>query len=112
LECFLAATNAGVEADIIASLSHSVPGLDWPEIVEYNLERMANHGIRRAHEMEEVAETLQELGVEPFVTEGTIKRQYQMGELGKVSPLKEAVPQGRVAMLRAIASALKSKQPH
>jgi 3-hydroxyisobutyrate dehydrogenase-like beta-hydroxyacid dehydrogenase len=108
LECFLAATNAGVENDIITSLSHSFPGLDWPKIVEYNLERMANHGIRRAHEMEEVADTLRELGVEPFVTEGTIKWQYQMGNLGKASPLKEAVPQGRVAMLRAIAAALES----
>jgi 3-hydroxyisobutyrate dehydrogenase-like beta-hydroxyacid dehydrogenase len=113
LECFLAASEAGVEDQIIASLSHSFPGLDWPKIVEYNLERMANHGIRRAHEMEEVADTLRELGVEPHMTAGTIKRQYEMGEWGKVNPLKGAVPQGRVAMLRAIAAITKAnKQPH
>jgi len=105
LECFLAARVAGVEEQIVASLSKSFPGLDWPQMVEYNLERMANHGTRRAHEMEEVAETLRELGVAPHMTEGTIKRQYQMGELGKASPLKEAVPRGRDAMLEAIAHA-------
>jgi hypothetical protein len=74
-------------------------------MVEYNLERMANHGTRRAHEMEEVADTLRELGVEPHITAGTIKRQYEMGDLGKASPLKEAVPQGRIPMLDAIAAA-------
>ncbi len=113
LECFLAATNAGVEDQVIASLSHTYPGLDWPKTVEYNLERMANHGVRRAHEMEEVTDTLRELGVEPYLTAGTIKRQYEMGRLGKQNPLKDAVPQGRVAMLRAIAAASKSGgQPH
>jgi 3-hydroxyisobutyrate dehydrogenase-like beta-hydroxyacid dehydrogenase len=56
-ECFLAATRAGVEPQIIASLSKSFPTLDWSRIVAYNLERMANHGTRRAAEMEEVADT-------------------------------------------------------
>src|ERR1700761_2060400 len=43
-----AAPRAGVEPQIITSLSKSFPGLDWPKIVAYNLERMANHGTRRA----------------------------------------------------------------
>ena len=72
LECFLAARRTGVEDQIIASLSTSYPGLDWPKLAEYNLERMANHGIRRAHEMEEVADTLRELGIDPHMTAGTI----------------------------------------
>ena len=101
-ECFLAATRAGVEPQIFASLGKSFPGLDWPEMVEYNLERMANHGIRRAHEMEEVAETLQELGIEPHMTTGTIARQYQMGELGKHEPMRSSIDKGRLAMLEAI----------
>jgi 3-hydroxyisobutyrate dehydrogenase-like beta-hydroxyacid dehydrogenase len=110
-ECFLAARRAGVEEQIFASLSKSFPGLDWPTMVEYNLERMANHGIRRAHEMEEVADTLRELGVDPHITAGTIKRQYEMGELGKTSPLKDAVPQGRAAMLDAFATATIKRDP-
>ena len=110
LECFLAARRTGVEDEIIASLSKSYPGLDWPKLVEYNLERMANHGIRRAHEMEEVADTLQELGIDPHMTAGTIRRQLEMGELGKREPLKSAVPDGRVAMLDAVGRALIDKK--
>jgi 3-hydroxyisobutyrate dehydrogenase-like beta-hydroxyacid dehydrogenase len=102
LECFLAAHRAGVEPQIFQSLAHSFPGPDWPQMVEYNLERMANHGTRRAHEMEEVADTLRELGVAPHMTAGTIKRQSEMGDWGKVAPLKDAVEKGRVAMLDAI----------
>lgn len=104
LECFLAARVAGVEDQVVASLTQSYPGMDWNKATEYNLERMANHGIRRAHEMEEVADTLRELGVDPHITAGTIRRQYEMGEWGKISPLKEAIPQGRAAMLDAIAA--------
>ncbi|HBC17151.1 MAG TPA: NAD(P)-dependent oxidoreductase, partial [Erythrobacter sp.] len=37
--------------------------------------RMATHGIRRAAEMEEAASTLQSLGVEPVMTQGTVRRQ-------------------------------------
>jgi 3-hydroxyisobutyrate dehydrogenase-like beta-hydroxyacid dehydrogenase len=106
LECFLAARRTGVEDQIIASLSKSYPGLDWPKLVKYNLERMANHGIRRAHEMEEVADTLHELGIDPHMTAGTIRRQLEMGELGKREPLKSAVPDGRSAMLDAVGRAL------
>ena len=110
LECFLAARRTGVEEEIIASLSKSYPGLDWPKLVEYNLERMANHGIRRAHEMEEVADTLHELGIDPHMTAGTIRRQLEMGELGKREPLKSAVPDGLVAMLDAVGRALIDKK--
>jgi 3-hydroxyisobutyrate dehydrogenase-like beta-hydroxyacid dehydrogenase len=111
-ECFLAATRAGVEPEIFASLSKSFPGLDWPEMVEYNLERMANHGIRRAHEMEEVADTLHELGIKPHMTTGTIQRQYEMGELGKTEPMKSAIAKGRLAMLDAIPRAQENKSEH
>lgn len=106
LECFLAARRAGVEEQIFASLGKSYPGFDWRQAVEYNLERMANHGIRRAHEMEEVADTLRELGIDPHMTSGTIRRQEEMGELGKREPVKSAVPQGRAAMLDAIGKVL------
>lgn len=106
LECFLAAARAGVEEQIIASLSKSYPGIDWPKTVEYNLERMASHGIRRAAEMEEVAETLRELGVEPHMATATVQRQRQMGEAGKLGAVKAALAQGRAVMLRAIGAAL------
>jgi 3-hydroxyisobutyrate dehydrogenase-like beta-hydroxyacid dehydrogenase len=112
LECFLAARRAGVEDQIFASLDKSYPGLDWRKQLEYNLERMANHGIRRAHEMEEVADTLRELGIDAHMTAGTIRRQQEMGDLGKREPLRSAVPQGRTAMLDAIGQALIDEKAH
>jgi 3-hydroxyisobutyrate dehydrogenase-like beta-hydroxyacid dehydrogenase len=102
LECFLAASRAGVEEQIVASLSKSYPGIDWPKVVAYNLERMASHGARRAAEMEEVADTLRELGVEPLMTAGTIARQREMGKVGKSEPVRATLAQGHKEILQAI----------
>ena len=102
LECFLAASRAGVVEQVAASLKNNYPTLDWDKISEYNIERMASHGIRRAAEMREVAETLRELGVEPLITERIIERQQQMGEIGRQPQVKDAVTKGRADMLAAI----------
>ena len=82
-ECFLAAERAGIVDEVAASLQNNYPTLDWNKVIEYNLERMASHGIRRADEMEQVAATLPELGIEPLMASATSTRQRQMGELGK-----------------------------
>lgn len=104
LECFLAAQRAGVADEVVASLSKSFPTLDWPTIIDYNLERMATHGIRRAAEMEEVAATLRELGVEPLMTRATAEREREMGMLGKQPAVGRAKTQGGAAMLDAISA--------
>lgn len=105
LECFLAAQRAGVVDQVASSLKNNYPTLDWNTISEYNIERMASHGIRRAAEMREVAETLRELGVAPLMTDGTIERQQQLGELGRQPQIKDAVTKGRDDMLAAISAA-------
>jgi 3-hydroxyisobutyrate dehydrogenase-like beta-hydroxyacid dehydrogenase len=112
LECFLAATRAGVEPQIMASLSKSFPTLDWPTMVEYNLERMASHGTRRAAEMEQVADTLRELGVDPHMANATVLRQRQMGDVGKREPVKSAKTRSGADMLQAISTALSSERKH
>ncbi len=86
LECFLAARTAGIEGDIQASLDAAFPGFDWGKRAPYMMERMATHGIRRAAEMDEVAQTLRDLGIAPHITERTVVRQREVGALGlKVS---------------------------
>lgn len=74
-EMMAAAEAAGVKDEVIASLDASEKAQGWGERAVYNRERMAVHGARRAAEMEESAATLRALGVEPVMTEGTIKRQ-------------------------------------
>jgi 3-hydroxyisobutyrate dehydrogenase-like beta-hydroxyacid dehydrogenase len=109
LECFLAASRAGVIDEVAVSMKNNYPGLDWAKIVPYNLERMASHGERRAAEMEEVADTLLELGVEPLMTTATVKRQREMGQIGKQQSVHTSLPQGRAAILNAISAAARDR---
>ncbi len=109
LECFLAAARAGVVDEVAASMKNNYPGLDWAKIVPYNLERMANHGERRAAEMEEVVDTLRELGVEPLMASATVKRQREMGQIGKQQSVQGVLTKDRTDMLNAISAAARDR---
>jgi len=109
LECFLAAARAGVVDEVAASMKNNYPDLDWSKVIPYNLERMARHGERRAAEMEEVAETLRELGVEPLMTSATIKRQREMGQLGTQAAVRGVLNKNRAALLNAISAAARDR---
>ena len=108
-ECFLAASRAGVLEEVTASMKNNYPSLDWVKIAEYNLERMASHGERRAAEMEKLAATLRELGLDPLMVNSTVKRQREMGALGKDGKVRAALKSGRAAMLEAISAAAKDR---
>lgn len=109
-EAFLAARKAGVEGELIATLTHTFPTLDWAALVDYNMERMATHGIRRAAEMREVCETLEELGVDPALTRGTVERQQRTGEARLREKLGGSVPRDRAAILDALAAQAKGRR--
>jgi 3-hydroxyisobutyrate dehydrogenase-like beta-hydroxyacid dehydrogenase len=106
-ECFLAAQRAGIVEEVTASLANNYPTLDWNKVIDYNLERMASHGIRRAEEMEQVALTLGELGIAPLMTQATVARQREMGALGKRDAVRAAMQEGGAALLDAINRAMK-----
>jgi 3-hydroxyisobutyrate dehydrogenase-like beta-hydroxyacid dehydrogenase len=108
-ECFLAAARAGVLNEVMASLKNNYPTLDWGQIADYNLERMASHGERRAAEMEESAATLRELGLDPLMAESTAERQREMGAIGKLETVRATLKSGRIAILDAINAAAKNK---
>lgn len=109
LECFLAAKRAGIVDEVAASLRNNYPTLDWGKVIEYNIERMASHGARRADEMDQVAETLRELGIDPLMTTATATRQREMGQIGKKVVVRKTLKEGRAAMLDAISAAAKSR---
>jgi 3-hydroxyisobutyrate dehydrogenase-like beta-hydroxyacid dehydrogenase len=102
LECFLAAHRAGIVDAVAESMKNNYPGIDFKQIADYNLERMGNHGERRAAEMEESCATLRELGLDPLMTESTVKRQREMGKFGKLDEVRETLDGDRHAMLAAI----------
>jgi 3-hydroxyisobutyrate dehydrogenase-like beta-hydroxyacid dehydrogenase len=108
-ECFLAADRAGVLEEVTASLKNNYPTLDWTKIADYNLERMASHGERRAAEMEESAATLRELGLDPLMVDSTVKRQREMGIVGKQEKVRETLKSGRAAILDAVNAVTKGR---
>src|SRR6187431_2758101 len=109
LECFLAASRAGIVDEVAASLKNNYPTLDWNKVIEYNIERMASHGVRRADEMDQVAETLRELGIDPLMASATSARQREMGQIGKEPAVRKTLKEGSAAMLDAISSAAKDR---
>jgi len=109
MECFVAASRAGIVDEVAASLKNNYPTLDWNRVIEYNLERMASHGVRRADEMDQVAETLRELGIDPLMATATATRQREMGQIGKEPAVRATLKQGRAAMLDAISAAAKDR---
>jgi 3-hydroxyisobutyrate dehydrogenase-like beta-hydroxyacid dehydrogenase len=109
LECFLAAKRYGIVDEVAASLKNNYPTLDWNKVIEYNIERMASHGVRRADEMDQVAATLRELGIEPLMASATSTRQREMGLIGKEPAVRKTLKEGRAAMLDAISAAAKDR---
>ena len=75
VECVLAATEFDADELVFASLNESFPGIDWKKLADYMTGRVVVHGERRAREMEEVAETLRAIGIDPIMAEATARRQ-------------------------------------
>jgi 3-hydroxyisobutyrate dehydrogenase-like beta-hydroxyacid dehydrogenase len=95
-ECALAAERAGVRDQVIASLDASWTEQGWSERFDYNVGRMMQHGERRAAELEEVAVTLADLGIDPAMTSAAAGLHRALGARG-LTP-----PEGLVAKLAAL----------
>ncbi|MFT7594568.1 MAG: 3-hydroxyisobutyrate dehydrogenase-like beta-hydroxyacid dehydrogenase [Paracoccaceae bacterium] len=80
-ECVLAGRRAGVDDVVLASLEQSHPGFGWTDRAAYNLERMMQHGQRRAAEMREVAQTVDDLGLNNAMSGAIVDWQQLIGDL-------------------------------
>lgn len=75
-ECLFAAREYGVEEDVLASLHASFPSLGWDGAFPgYLISRVAEHGVRRSEEMEEVVKTLRDAGGEGLMSQSTARVQ-------------------------------------
>ncbi|HEX5281953.1 MAG TPA: DUF1932 domain-containing protein [Micropepsaceae bacterium] len=74
-ESLVAARHYGVEKTVLDSLSDLLPVGDWEKIASYMVSRALEHGIRRAEEMRESAETVREAGIEPLMATATAERE-------------------------------------
>jgi 3-hydroxyisobutyrate dehydrogenase-like beta-hydroxyacid dehydrogenase len=102
-ECALGAGHYGADERVFASLDRSLPGLDWSRLAGYMMGRVIEHGERRAREMEEVAETLSEAGVEPIMTLAASRRQQWGAGLRLLEHFDGRLPQNYRELLQAIA---------
>jgi len=75
-ECLSSARRYGAEDEVLASLHKSFPSMGWDgALPHYLFSRVAEHGRRRAEEMEEVARTVRDVGVEPLMSEAIVRVQ-------------------------------------
>jgi 3-hydroxyisobutyrate dehydrogenase-like beta-hydroxyacid dehydrogenase len=80
-ECVLAGRKSGVDERVLASLEVTYPGFNFEDRAAYMLERMTEHGKRRAAEMKEVALTIEELGLPSDMARATVQWQQRIGDL-------------------------------
>jgi 3-hydroxyisobutyrate dehydrogenase-like beta-hydroxyacid dehydrogenase len=81
IESFTTARAYGVEDAVLASLKETFPGIDWEKQGAYFFQRVIEHGRRRSEEVREVAETVREIGLEPWSAQGTAERQAWVADL-------------------------------
>jgi 3-hydroxyisobutyrate dehydrogenase len=103
-ECVLGASEYGATAHVFASLQESYPGIDWQKLADYNINRLVVHGERRAREMEEVAETLREAGIDPIMAEATARRQDWGAKLGLKDQFPPEGPKTAADVLQVLAT--------
>lgn len=75
-ECLSTARQYGAEEMVLASLHKSFPGMGWnARQPHYLISRVAEHGRRRAEEMEEASKTAADAGVTPNMSQAIVATQ-------------------------------------
>ena len=74
-ECLLSARHYGVEKTVLGSLGDLLPNPDWEKHARYMISRSLLHGKRRAEEMREVARTVEDAGMTPWMSRAAAERQ-------------------------------------
>jgi 3-hydroxyisobutyrate dehydrogenase-like beta-hydroxyacid dehydrogenase len=79
VECLLAARCYGAEDKVLESLAATYAGWGWDDrLPDYLISRVAEHGLRRAAEMREVARTLHSVGITPTMSFAAADRQEKL----------------------------------
>jgi 3-hydroxyisobutyrate dehydrogenase-like beta-hydroxyacid dehydrogenase len=102
LECTLAAGEYGATDRVYESLAETYPGMNWRKTADYMIGRVLEHGERRAHEMEEVARTLRDAGIEPIMAAATARRQDWEATLRREGRLTGPRPNDAASLLKLL----------
>ena len=102
LECAVGAEEYGATERVLSSMNGTLPTEDWQRLAAYMLERTVVHGARRAEELRQSAQTLEDAGVEPLMARAGAARLQWFVDLGLDPALDEKDYDG---VLRAIREA-------
>ena len=80
IESFTTARHYGVEQHMIATLKETFPSINWEQQSAYFFSRVAQHGKRRAEEMREVTNTVNEAGFAPLMAAAIAEKDDWMAQ--------------------------------
>ena len=83
IESYAAARQYGVEDHVIPTLAETFPSLDWQQTGAYFFSRVVQHGKRRAEEMREAANTVQEASFDPYMAAAIAQKHDWVAGLAK-----------------------------
>ena len=81
IESYATARRYGVEDHVLPTLAETFPAIDWPRQGAYFFSRVVQHGKRRAEEMREAANTVQEAGFAPLMAAAVADKQQWVADL-------------------------------
>ncbi len=74
VETLEAAVKLGVESQVLSSIEDTLSADSFKNTLDWLITASAVHAERQVHEMKDVMQMMQEIGVEPNVTQGTTRR--------------------------------------
>ncbi len=95
IESYTTARHYGVEDHVIPTLTETFPSIDWQQTGAYFFSRVAQHGKRRAEEMREAANTVQEAGFAPWMASAIAAKHDWVAQQSQVGVF-DALPKGAV----------------
>jgi 3-hydroxyisobutyrate dehydrogenase-like beta-hydroxyacid dehydrogenase len=88
IDCAAAAQAWDVEREVFGSLHETFPSIDWPKLAVTMAERVRKHGIRRAAEMREAAQMLDDLSHDPALCRAVADRHEHFAKQEKAKAAK------------------------
>jgi len=90
IDCAAASKSWNVEREVFDSLAASFPSIDWPALATTMAARVRRHGVRRAAEMREAAQMLEDLGRDPSLSLAVADRHERYATREAVAGKEEA----------------------
>ncbi len=101
-ESMEAAGKLGIQDEVINSLQATYPGLNWQDVAGYQLSRATLHATRRAAEMREAQQLVQQLGLDPIMTTAIAQRQQNLSDRDVASQYQSSTTPAIADFIKAI----------